>query len=132
MVNAFQYLDPITKLVPLQKLSPETATYWRNLATYLHNESEVKGVASATPFLENFLPELTPFCNYVRQHFMQERSEPKEGETADEQEMVWLFNGRQLIDMFSLFDLADVVSSFLIKHILDKVLVKIKIIALKF
>ena len=43
LVNAFQFLDPVTKLIPHQKLSPETATYWRNLATYLHSESEVKG-----------------------------------------------------------------------------------------
>ena len=41
LVNAFQFLDPTTKLIPEQKLSPETATYWRNLATYLHAESEV-------------------------------------------------------------------------------------------
>lgn len=112
LVGAFQYLEPNTKLIPHQKLSPETATYWRNLATYLHNESEVKGVASATPFLEDFMPELTQFCNYVRQHFVENR--PEKGDNSEEKEMIWLFNGRQLIEMFSLFDLADVVRTFFI------------------
>jgi hypothetical protein len=118
LVHAFQYLDPNNKLIPSNKLSPETASYWRNLATYLHNESEVKGVASATPFLEELLPELTHFCGYVRIHLIenhpnknQENPDQTEKEGADAKEMAWLFNGKQLIGMISLFDLADVVSN---------------------
>ena len=114
LVNAFQYIDRSTKLVPHDKLSPETATYWRNLATFLHHEAEVRGIAAASPFLENLMPELTVFCNYVRQHFIKERPKAKEGEASDEKEMAWLFNGRQLIEMFSLFDLADQVSTIIL------------------
>ena len=58
------------------------------------------------------MPELTQFCNYVRQHFVKISSDDdeKSRENADvEKELAWLFNGRQLIEMFSLFDLADVV-----------------------
>ena len=115
LVNAFQFLDPVTKLIPHQKLSPETATYWRNLSTYLHTESEVKGITSATSYFENFMPELTQFCNYVRQHFNRQHfAKNSPADTGDEasdveKELSWLFNGRQLIEMFSLFDLADVV-----------------------
>ena len=127
LVNAFQFLDPVTKLIPHQKLSPETATYWRNLATYLHSESEVKGVNSATTYFENFMPELTQFCNYVRQHFVKISSDDdkeKSRENADvEKELSWLFNGRQLIEMFPLFDLADVV-----RHLIQYINPNIKII----
>ena len=60
------------------------------------------------------MPELTQFCNYVRQHFVKISSdddkETSRENTDVEKELTWLFNGRQLIEMFSLFDLADVVS----------------------
>ena len=60
------------------------------------------------------MPELTQFCNYVRQHFVKISSdddkEISRENTDVEKELTWLFNGRQLIEMFSLFDLADVVS----------------------
>ena len=60
------------------------------------------------------MPELTQFCNYVRQHFVKISSdddkETSRENTDVEKELSWLFNGRQLIEMFSLFDLADVVS----------------------
>ena len=73
----------------------------------------MKGVNSATTYFENFMPELTQFCNYVRQHFVKISSDDdkeKSLENTDvEKELTWLFNGRQLIEMFSLFDLADVV-----------------------
>lgn len=111
LVNAFQFLDPATKLVPHAKLSPETASYWRNLAEFLHNESEVRGVSAATPFLENLLPELTHFCAYVRKHLIDNHPVKQHGdEDFEAQEMAWLFNGKQLIHMIGLFDLADVVS----------------------
>lgn len=107
LVGAFQYLDPEKKLVPHGKLTPETATYWRNLVTFLHRESEVRGIASAGPFLEKILPELSSFCAYVRQHFVEPNAE-----NNDEKEMMWLFVGRQLVEMFSFFDLADEVRHF--------------------
>ena len=111
LVNAFQYLDG-NKLIPLSKLTPETATYWRNLASYLHNEAEVKGVASAASYHENFLPELVQFCDYIRQYLIDNHPDSltsPDGDDSSSKELIWLFNGRQLIDMVPLFDLADVV-----------------------
>ena len=110
LVNAFQYLDS-NKLIPHSKLSPETATYWRNLASFLHHEAEVKGVSAAAPYLENFLPELVQFCSYLRHYLIDNRnpaSKEKMNPDNDSSELIWLFNGRQLIEMISLFDLADV------------------------
>ena len=109
LVNAFQYLDG-NRLIPLTKLSPETATYWRNLASYLHNEAEVKGVSAAAPYLENVLPELVQFCAYIRQYLIDNHPSSAETTTTTDEsnELIWLFNGRQLIDMVPLFDLADV------------------------
>ena len=107
LVSAFQYLDPNSKLIPLDKLSPETATYWQNLASYLYKESEERGVANATPYLEKLLPELTHFCRYIRQLLIE--NQPK-SQDEDEHFMAWLYNGKQLINMISLFDLADEVS----------------------
>jgi hypothetical protein len=31
--DSFKYLDPATRLVPLAKLTPETVTYWKNMAS---------------------------------------------------------------------------------------------------
>ena len=127
LVNAFQYLDHGNRLIPLNKLSPETATYWRNLASYLHNQAEVKGVSAAAPYLENFLPELVQFCAYIRQYLIDNHPAAaaaaapavvESATTTDESnELIWLFNGRQLIDMVPLFDLADVVGLSLLVFI---------------
>ncbi len=115
LTSAFQYLDTNTKLVPKSKLTPETASYWNNLAKFLHNESEVKGVATASPFFEDFLPELSRFCGYVRSYLLDYKRKSKEileqdstQEDEDAHEMAWQFISRQLIDMIPLFDLGDV------------------------
>ena len=102
MVQAFQFLDPHTRLIPKNKLSPETAIYWRNLAS------------SAAIHLENILPELTPFCNYIRELLLENDQQADSGEDPNKEQaeqMAWqmLFNGQQLIHMISLFDLGDVV-----------------------
>ena len=114
LVQAFQFLDPNTRLIPKNKLSPETASYWRNLASYLYDESEVKGVSAAAIHLENMLPELTPFCNYIRELLLENDQQADSGEDPNKEQaeqMAWqmLFNGQQLIHMISLFDLGDVV-----------------------
>ena len=112
LVQAFQFLDPNTRLIPKNKLSPETASYWRNLASYLYDESEVKGVSAAAVHLENILPELTPFCNYIRELLLENDQQQADSEDPNKEEAEqWqrLFNGEQLIHMISLFDLGDVV-----------------------
>jgi len=44
LVENFCYLDPVSKLVPAGKLTPETAVYWRNLARFMYDEVETKGI----------------------------------------------------------------------------------------
>ena len=74
---------------------------------------QVRGVNAATTYFENFMPELTQFCNFVRKHFDKNSPVNDTTDASDvEKELSWLFNGRQLIEMFSLFDLADVVRFF--------------------
>ena len=113
LVQAFQFLDPNTRLIPKNKLSPETASYWRNLASYLYDESEVKGVSAAAVHLENILPELTPFCNYIRELLLendqQQQADSEDPNKEEAEQWQRLFNGQQLIHMISLFDLGDVV-----------------------
>ena len=80
------------------------------------------------------MPELTQFCNYVRQHFVKISSdddkEASRENTDVEKELTWLFNGRQLIEMFSLFDLADVVSHLIQSISIQEPLKKMDIIDL--
>lgn len=39
LVDNFKYIDPTSRLVPLNKLTPETVTYWKNLVAFLFEES---------------------------------------------------------------------------------------------
>ena len=60
--------------------------------------------------MENVLPELVQFCAYIRQYLIDNHPSSAETTTTTDEsnELIWLFNGRQLIDMVPLFDLADV------------------------
>ena len=116
LVENFCYIDPATKLVPATKLTPETAVYWRNLTRFLYDEIETRGVMDATPYLEALLPELSQFCQYIRQ-FILEHSLTKntnenldsadDGEDEEAKEVAWFFVAKQLIEMTSVFDLSD-------------------------
>ena len=53
------------RLVPFDKLTPETVVYWRALTQFLFAEAE-GGNGAAADYLERLLPELTEFCIYVR------------------------------------------------------------------
>ena len=120
LVENFCYLDPVSKLVPAGKLTPETAVYWRNLARFMYDEVETKGILAAAPYLESLLPELSKFCQYIR-HFILEHdsrcqkdsqnqgSQQSEEDEEDKEakEVAWFFVAKQLIEMTSVFDLAD-------------------------
>ena len=116
LVENFCYLDPATKLVPAAKLTPETAVYWKNLTRFMYDEIEVKGVVDATPYLENLLPELSQFCQYIRQFILEHnlhKNDTESQDTAEEEEdeeakeVAWFFVAKQLIEMISVFDLSD-------------------------
>ncbi|KAK0164610.1 hypothetical protein PV328_003221 [Microctonus aethiopoides] len=54
-------LDPEKKLIPIDKLTAENVLYWRCYVEHLHKESSVE-------LLEDCLPELTKFCDYIRDY----------------------------------------------------------------
>merc|ERR1719234_544228 len=91
LVEQFQYLDT-DKLVPYEKLTPETAMYWRVLTKYLRDEG-------AEDCLEQLLPELTPFCQYVRHYVLEMEKE--------DEDLNWEFVARELVAITGVFDLAD-------------------------
>ena len=72
-----------TRLTLLHIFTPETAMYWRVLTKYLKDEG-------AEDCWELLLPELTPFCQYVR-HYVLEME----------------FVARELVAITGVFDLAD-------------------------
>ena len=124
LIENFGYLDPASKLMPKSKLSPETAVYWSNLAKFLHHEAEKNGVADAATYLENVLPELTSFAQYIREYifdFIKQKKNKKKSTEEDQEdndeaeEVAWFFVAKQLIEMTNVFDLADEVRPFFFK-----------------
>ena len=61
-----QYLNS-DKLIPNEKLTPTTAMYWRVFAKFF---AEQDG-PGAEEYLGSILPELTPFCLYVRRYILE-------------------------------------------------------------
>lgn len=93
LVQNFQYIGE-GRVVPTRKLSAETSIYWCQLALFLHTEG-----GGALTQLDNIIPELTEFCNYLRNFILEtERSED---------DVSWHFVAKQLIAMLDVFDLAD-------------------------
>ena len=110
LVNSFQYLDN-DKLIPFDKLTAETAMYWRVLAEYLAEQTSAPG---AEEYLEMILPELSPFCQYVRKYILDLEKDDEDGN--------WEFVAKELIRMTLIYDLGDEVGrqnlSKLIKDLL--------------
>uniref|UniRef100_A0A6P7FVC2 Uncharacterized protein LOC114334577 n=1 Tax=Diabrotica virgifera virgifera TaxID=50390 RepID=A0A6P7FVC2_DIAVI len=63
-------LDEETKIIPLNKLTSEAVAVWYNLVTYLRDNG------SQEEYLDDILPDLTPFCNYV-ESIINEKSKHK-------------------------------------------------------
>merc|ERR1719186_225118 len=94
LVNSFQYLDT-DKLIPYEKLTPETAMYWRVLAEFF---AEQNG-PGAEEYLEMILPELSPFCQYVRRYVLELEKVDEDGN--------WEFVAKELISITTIYDLGD-------------------------
>eukprot|EP00090_Calanus_glacialis_P042984 TRINITY_DN7612_c0_g1_i1.p1 TRINITY_DN7612_c0_g1~~TRINITY_DN7612_c0_g1_i1.p1 ORF type:complete len:1486 (-),score=621.94 TRINITY_DN7612_c0_g1_i1:145-4602(-) len=94
LVNSFQYLDT-DKLIPYEKLTPETAMYWRVLAEFFAGQNG----PGAEEYLESILPELTPFCQYVRRYILDLEK--------DDEDVNWEFVAKELISMTTIYDLGD-------------------------
>ncbi len=113
LTEGFSYVDA-NRLVPYEKLTAETACYWRHLAAFLVGE----GGGAAELAEQKLLPELSDFCRYLRHYVLEiERPDPAANGNADkssasegkdkEEGESWTFVAKQLIEMTSLFDLAD-------------------------
>lgn len=61
MTDVLKYLpvDKEKKLIPIQQLRLESVFYWSGVITYLRK------VEDGEEHLENILPELTQFSNYI-------------------------------------------------------------------
>ena len=94
LVTSFQYMDN-DKLIPFDKLTAETAMYWRVLAEYLAEQT----APGAEEYLEMILPELSPFCQYVRKYIMDLDKDDEDGN--------WEFVAKELIRMTLIYDLGD-------------------------
>ena len=94
MVNSFQYLDT-DMLIPYEKLTPETAMYWRVLAECFAKQNG----PGAEEYLESVLPELTPFCLYVRRYILELEK--------DDEDVNWELVAKELISMTTNYDLGD-------------------------
>lgn len=90
VVSGFSYIDE-RRLVPVDKLTAETALYWKTIVLHLMEQDEDS--------LDDFLPELSAFCHYVR-YFMTAPDCCKD-------KVLWLFISRQLVEMMKAFDLSD-------------------------
>ncbi|XP_072382849.1 condensin complex subunit 3-like isoform X2 [Diabrotica undecimpunctata] len=63
-------LDEETKVISLNKLTSEAVAVWYNLVMYLRDNG------SKEEYLDDILPDLTPFCNYV-ESIINEKSKHK-------------------------------------------------------
>lgn len=55
------------KVIPVDELSPENVLYWRVLTEYLEAHPEIADDRPIDEPLPEILPELSTFCNYIRQ-----------------------------------------------------------------
>ncbi|XP_021917110.1 condensin complex subunit 3 isoform X2 [Zootermopsis nevadensis] len=87
------------KVIPLEKLTPENALFWRCLAQYLHRQGE-----EMVEELDSVIPNLTPFCQYIRRYYLSEGPKNDEDSWSQIQRQ---FIVLQLLELSEVFDLAD-------------------------
>lgn len=114
LIANFQYVD-VNKLIPKEKLTPETALYWRVLIQYLAKQED----DSADEQLDRLRPELTPFCNYVRSYIL--------SLTSEDDELNWEFIAKELIVLCSFYDLGDEVGRKNLAKLIKDLLISDKI-----
>ncbi|XP_069689103.1 condensin complex subunit 3 isoform X2 [Periplaneta americana] len=83
------------KVIPLDKLTSENALFWRCLAEHLHKEGDED--------LDDIIPDLTPFCQYVRSFYLAEQ--PKDTSTWSQIQRQFVVV--QLLELAKVFDLGD-------------------------
>lgn len=89
-------IDKETKLIPINKLTSETVLYWKCLIKHLQHES-------FTEELEEILPELSTFCNYISDFITTISSRENEMWVNHMQKFILL----QLFEISTTYDLCD-------------------------
>merc|ERR1719193_1631267 len=83
----------------MDKLTPETALYWRVLVEFLTNKAD-------DDIVDQLRPELTPYCDYVRTFILSNAASSTSSESNDD-DLNWEFVAKELIVMCASYDLAD-------------------------
>ncbi|XP_018023231.1 condensin complex subunit 3 [Hyalella azteca] len=99
LVQGFDLLDD-DKLLPLDKLKPESALYWKNLAKHLKKEE-------ADEELDFILPDLSVFCRYTEAYALSPEAEVADEHAAAVQLLERQFVLQQLVHITAYYDLAD-------------------------
>ncbi|KAB7498381.1 Condensin complex subunit 3 [Armadillidium nasatum] len=99
LIENFDLLED-NKLIPFEKLNTESAFYWRCLTKHLRSEK-------AEDQLDEILPDLSVFCNYLLEYFGRNSPEDEDPQETAVYLMEKEFVCQQLITMTSLFDLSD-------------------------
>lgn len=105
---------PITprKVIPIEKLTNQNVLLWRYFVKHL-KEGRLQ------EYLDEMLPELSEFCNYVREFMEQMGNTDLESWEAESQKLILL----QLFEMEELFDLSDEAGRVNLRHLITEVLV---------
>ncbi|RXG72423.1 Condensin complex subunit 3 [Armadillidium vulgare] len=99
LIENFDLLED-NKLIPFEKLNTESAFYWRCLTKHLRSEK-------AEDQLDEILPDLSVFCNYLLEYFGRNSPEEEDPQETAVYLMEKEFVCQQLITMTSHFDLSD-------------------------
>ncbi|XP_063165924.1 condensin complex subunit 3 [Candoia aspera] len=101
LIKNFSELDD-RKTIPIEKLTAESALYWKTLCEYLKSKGE--------EFLEPVLPEPAIYADYLLSYFQSVQvlsEEEKEDMTCIEQLMTKEFIGQQLVLMIGCMDITE-------------------------
>lgn len=91
------------KVIPVSSLNPDNALYWRVLVEYLEANPQISEERPVDEPLPELLPELSTFCNYIKEYYEVQSSK-------DEEHWVKLqhyYVLTQLLQLCKSFDLAD-------------------------
>ncbi|XP_023289112.1 condensin complex subunit 3 [Orussus abietinus] len=102
--------DPKTKLIPHEKLTSESVLYWRCLIEHLKS---INFIASDSE-MDEFLPELTKFCKYIRDFL----GDINSMELQICERMGHNFILLQLFEIIKMYDLADEVGRSNLKQLI--------------
>ncbi|KAK9876812.1 hypothetical protein WA026_015050 [Henosepilachna vigintioctopunctata] len=98
LIEVLNFMDS-AKLVPYEELNWETSNYWRIIVQYIHDNDRL------SEELDNVLPELVHFCNYIR-CFCEDL--PEMSSTTDFLENQFIL--KQLFTITKIYDVSDPIS----------------------